>query len=414
MANEKLLNAIRETNPWWSGKWEIEIKDRLILQDMKPYLKLRQIIAVSGLRRVGKTFLLYRLITDLLKSTSAENILYFSFDDFENEEIANVLDAYSLIHHKMPQYLFLDEVQKIDNWHEKIKRIYDTHKIKIFISGSESLFIRKKTKETLAGRIFEFHLKQLSFKEYLQFKKFSKNHLLYKKELAALFIHYILTGGFPELIDISDKLVIKKYVKEVIVEKAIFADIPKIFKIEDPSILKTILDIIIDSPGLIIELNSLSKELGLARQTLSKYLYYLEVALLVKKLYNYSRNRSTSEKKLKKYYLTFPSTALSFKDDAEYTSRVVENLVVVAKNADYFWRTPQKDEVDIILVENNKPLPIEVKYSSKINLGTDLNSIKKFMERYSVKKGYAVTNDFSKEEENIKLIPLIDFLLNEC
>ncbi|MBS3127728.1 ATP-binding protein [Candidatus Woesearchaeota archaeon] len=411
MTNEKLLQAIRETNPWRDSTWNVEIQDRSIFDEITPYINLKQIIAISGLRRVGKTFLLFHIIKNLLKTTQPENILYFSFDDFENIEITTVLDAYAAIHKKMPEYLFLDEVQKIENWSEKIKRIYDIHKIKIFVSGSESLFVRKKTKETLAGRIFEFHLKPLSFKEYLIFKGFHKNPAMYRKELLILFDHYLLTAGFPELISIHDKLIIRKYIKEIVMEKVIFTDIPKMFKIEDPSLLKTILDIITDSPGLIIELDNLSRELGLARQTLSKYLYYLEVAQLVKKVYNYSKNRSTSEKKLKKYYLTFPCTCLIFKEDESYLSKVIENLIVISTNADYFWRTPQKDEVDIILEEYNKPIPIEVKYSSKINMQTDLAGVRKFMEKYALKKAFVITKETSKDLEDIKLIPLLDFLL---
>ncbi len=407
MVDEKVVNALRETNPWWERKFEIDVKERVIFKEIKPFLKLKQIIAVSGLRRVGKTYLFYYIIKELLKLGSPEKIVFFSFDDFEDEEISNVLDAYYQIYNKIPEYLFLDEVQKLENWHEKVKRIYDNYKIKIFISGSESLFIRKKTKESLAGRIFEFHLKPLSFEEYLYFKGFDKNPVLYKKELFLLFRQYIFQGGFPELINVNDRIVIRKYIRETIIEKVIFIDIPKIFKIDDPSILRTILDIIIENPGQIIGLNNMAMELGFTRQTLSKYLYYLEAAQLVRRIYNYSRNRSTSEKKLKKFYITFPCTAISFKEDEAYLSKIIENLLVIHTDANYFWRTPQKDEVDIILEKKNQLKPIEVKYGDKINE----EGIKKFMNIYNIKKGCVITKDIAKKEGNIELIPVIDFIL---
>lgn len=407
MADEKLVNALKETNPWWKGDFEIEVKERAILKDIKPFLKLKQIIAISGLRRVGKTYLFYYIIKELLKSTSPEKIAFFSFDDFEGEELNNVLDAYSEIYNQTPQYLFLDEVQKLRNWHEKVKRVYDNYKIKIFISGSESLFIRKKTKESLAGRIFEFHLKPLSFKEYLYFKGFNKNPALYKKELSYLFKDYLFNGGFPELINTDNSMVIRKYIRETIIEKAVFADIPKMFNVDDASILKTILDIIIDNPGQILELNNMARELGFSRQTLSKYLYYLEAAQLIRKLYNYSKNKSTSEKKLKRFYVTFPCTAISFKEDLLYTPKIIENLLVIYTDAKYFWRTPQKDEVDIIVEEKNKLIPIEVKYTDKI----DKKGIEKFMKKYNVEKGYIITKSISKEEGKIRFIPVIDYIL---
>ena len=85
--------------------------------------------------------------------------------------------------------LLFDEVQKASDWENKIKTVYDLYKghAKIYLSGSESLFILKKSKETLAGRLFEFKVEPLYFKEFLNFKGINLKPVgLYEKELERL------------------------------------------------------------------------------------------------------------------------------------------------------------------------------------------------------------------------------------
>ncbi len=405
--NQKLMNALIESNPWWrTGKIEVEVKKRELNEEIDKYIKKKQIIAITGLRRVGKTTLLYGIIKKLLLENSPKSILYFSFDDFEEQELEEIIDAHIEINNQAPKFIFFDEIQKINNWSNKIKRIYDNKKVKIFVSGSESLFIIKKTKETLAGRIYEFKLNPLSFKEYLQFRGIKEDYLLYQKEIKKAFKHYLKSGGFPELVEEEDPQVIREYLRNII-EKEVFMDIPKMFKIENPSLIKMILNIIIDNPGMILEINNLSKEIGISRQTISKYLFYLEAAQLIKKLYNFSKNISTSEKKLKKYYLTFSCLGLSYNRDDAYISKVVENVCVLHANAKFFWRTPQKDEVDMILNKEGI-LPVEIKYSNKVNI----KPITKFMKKYNLKKGYVITRDYEGKEKNIEFIPLLKWLLS--
>lgn len=198
--------------------------------------------------------------------------------------------------------LLLDEIQKLKNWEDQLKRFYDIfgRNTKVVISGSESLFIKKKSKETLAGRLFEFKIDLLSFGEFLQFKGIDlRPSGLYEGEMRRLFNEFILTLGFPELIGVKEKEVIRKYVRESIVEKIVYRDIPGLFKVKDPAVLESMLNVISEEPGQLIEVAELGKELGVTRQTVSSYLRYLEESFLVRKLYNFSRNRRKVERKLK-------------------------------------------------------------------------------------------------------------------
>ncbi|MBU0591161.1 ATP-binding protein [Candidatus Micrarchaeota archaeon] len=410
MVNEKVKRALREFNPFWKTPVEIEYKDREVYGKLRKFIKEPQIVSLCGLRRVGKTTILQKIIQDLLKENPTDSILYFSFDDFGDIELYEILDGFKEIHQKEPRFLIFDEIQKLPNWAEKVKIFYDTKKYKIFISGSESLFLRKGSRESLAGRIYEFEVKKLSFLEYLNFVgkgEMTKKPQLYDIELKIELSRYLLTGGFPELIGNNDKAMIRQYLKTAIIEKIVFKDMTKIYPIENPAQLIAILDILVDNPGMIVDFSSLSQELGISRQTLSKYFEYLEMAHLVVKLYNFSRNRITSEKSLKKFYPTFLSPVL-IEESEERIGKLIETTCVLATDTKFFWRDKYKDEVDIILQQGKEVVPIEIKYRNKPSQNKGLP---KFCKKYKCKEAIIVTKDKRGKNEDIRFIPVYEFLL---
>ena len=414
----EIINYMKEFNPWWEGKFKLEYKEREVYLKIKRFLDMPQIIALTGLRRVGKSTIMLKIIEDWMSSGfNPQNIFLFSFDDSKDLSIRKVIEEYQRIKDKslnQEKFLFLfDEIQKIDNWQEQIKIIYDLYKknVKIIVSGSESLFIRKKFKESLAGRIFEFIIETLSFKEYIKFKNIKHGSLeLYKKEYFRLFEEYILTGGFPELCGIKDKDKIKMYIKEGIRDKVLYKDIPSLFKIDDISVLNSILENITENPGQIIELSSYSGEYHISRPTLSNYLMYLEDSFLIRKLYNYSHNKRKMERKLKKYYPTLVSTNLIFNDNPLVKSKAFENVIVNQLKAEFFWRDPYKNEVDIIL-GNGKPMAIEVKYGEI----KDFHSLRRFMYLFNIHSSYIISKEQERKQKfnniEISIVPAWKWLL---
>lgn len=416
----QIKDVLLESNAWWKGAFKPEYHERDVYRQMKKYFPLPQIIALVGLRRVGKTTLMQKAASDFIgNGFGARNVVYFSFDEFHDVEARDIIKEYEALMEKSVReghyLLLLDEVQKIPDWEEQIKRLYDTYgkNIKIFISGSESLFIRKKSKETLAGRIFEFRVNPLSFKEFLGFVGAPYQPIgLYEKELLRRFGEYTLCMGFPELIGIKDREIILKYVKESIIEKVVYRDIPRLFKVRDVETLEALLRIFLDEPGQLVDLSELAGALRVSRQTVSRYLAYLEKSFLIRKLYNYSRNRRKVERKLKKYY---PSmlTDLIFKDDDTSRSKVLEWLAVSATDAEFFWRDPYKNEVDIIFAgktAGKKPVPVEVKYGK-----IDTRGLVAFMRNFNIPNGYIASYDreekMRSDGKNIRVIPAFKFLL---
>ena len=412
-----IKDVLQDSNPWWKEEFKVEFKNRDIYEKIKKFLPLPQMIAFTGLRRVGKTTLMFKIVEDYIRNGfDPRNIIYFSFDEFRATEIRVVMKEYEALlekdFRKGNYLLLLDEIQKLTNWEDQLKRIYDTFNknLKIIVTGSESLLIRNKSKETLAGRLLDFKVETLSFKEFLLFRGVKFEPIgLYEKELSRLFNEFVVTLGFPELVNIKDKGIIKKYVKESIVEKIFYIDIPRLFKISDASVLEPLLNIFLEEPGQLLKLSDLAKELKLSRQTLSNYLSYLEESFLLRKLYNFSKNRRKVERKLKKYYPTLISVDLLFKDDDLSKSRVFEWFMVNQLKPEFFWRDPYKKEVDIVLVDD-KISPIEVKYGR-----IDLAGLSAFMRKFKVSQGYVISTREEREQKidnkTISIIPAFKFLL---
>lgn len=407
MEKQRIFEALKKSNPWWKEDFEIDYKPRKIYEEIKGFIGNRQIISLTGLRRTGKTTLLFKIIKDSLNNYKKENIIYFSFDDFRGIRLEEIIDAYFELMNKKNDESFLilfDEIQKISGWEEQLKRLYDENKrIKFIISGSESLFIRKGIRESLAGRMFEFQIKTLSFKEFLNFKNRKFENLeLYKKEILSDFKDFLFCNGFPEIINENEEF-IRKYIKENVVEKIIYRDIPQIISIDNPEILFQIFSIIARDPGQMIQIDKLARELNLSRQTVSNYLDYLEKSFLIRKLYNFSRNARKTQTKLKKYYPTiiFPEEI----ENKEFFGKNFEAFLVNELKAEFFWRDVYKNEVDIIL-KDKEIIPIEVKVSN-----IEVKPLNLFVTKFKLKKGFVLTYDKEEDLGKIKVMPFYKYLI---
>jgi len=411
----QISSVLPDLNPWWKAPFEADYRERTIYPWIKKFLPERQIISLTGLRRVGKTTLLKKIAADAIaEGLDPKDLVYFSFDEFKGIEIRDILRTYEeLLGRNVTDrriLLLLDEVQKLEDWENQAKALYDLYpQMKILISGSESLFIKRRARATLAGRLYEFQIEPLRFEEYLGFKGVPWNPPgLYSRELKRTYEEYLSTQGFPELVGVQDRKILRKYVKESIVDKVLYRDITLLFPIKQISVLETLLDLLMDEPGQLIDLTSLGRDLAISRQTLSLYLRYLEDSFLIRKLFNYSRNKRKTGRKLRKIYPTICSPDLFFGDDRS-RSRAFECAVVNQLNAEYFWRDPYKNEVDVVLA-GDSPIPIEIK-SGKIEMAGLLF----FMKKHRLKEGTAISRDIERihdeDGRRIQIVPAYKYFL---
>src|SRR3989344_1532356 len=122
-----------EFNPWWKKTPFLEFKPRVIYNEIKKFHYLPQMTALTGLRRVGKSTLLLKVIQDAIAGgMNSKSILYFSFDEFKDVEINEIVKAFNELTEKdistEKTILLFDEIQKLKDWENKIKTIYDLYK----------------------------------------------------------------------------------------------------------------------------------------------------------------------------------------------------------------------------------------------------------------------------------------------
>lgn len=409
-------SRLEEFNHWWIRK-DVDIELALPFKrdnylEIERSLNNKFIIALVGLRRVGKTTTIYQLIQKLIEKVPVRNVLFFSFDDL-SAKLGDVIDKYREVHQidfrEEKVYVFLDEIQKCSNWENDIKRYYDLYpKLKFVISGSESIFIRKKTKETLAGRVFEFRLNTFTFREYLKFNKLNEDEFKYETKIKPFFIKYVERGGFPETFTFQSDREFREYIRSLVIDKIVYKDIPQIFNIQDTEFIRVLLELISMNPGMYIDYQSLSKQYGKDRRVIGDYISYLKDSFLITLLGNY-RKGSTTIRKIKRAYPSDNALIFLYKSviEEDFFGRMVETLAVNKSGTLSFWKNG--GEIDII----KDGLPIEVKYKNKFD-NKEFKPLVEFMNKFDKDKGIILTkNDERKVKVNgkeIKLIPVWKWL----
>lgn len=459
MQKEFIIREILTQNKHWKNDksfFEHQKRKRKLFFELVKYLSERQIISVVGLRRTGKTILLKQLIQHLIEqdSVNPHNILFLSFDEVlvaPALALKDYLDAFlEDILKKEPAgkiYIFLDEIQYIDKWQHILKRYYDTRQnIKFIVSGSSSLFLKKKTTESLAGRIYEFKLNPLSFEEFLElsgaspellgeYQKYSlpignltldhsrgdyDSYLIRDKNiLKDFFEEYLLYYQFPEMVLQKDKDKIRKYISESIYKKTIEYDIPKLFGVEKIDELKFLFQILVNENSSLIEFKTISSEAGIEENTLKKYISYFQESFLVDLLYNYSKSFRKSKRLQKKEYIASSNFFTAFRSDwtedpelrAQYFGSLAETYIFNLLKEKYqylsFYRKGQ-NEIDFIANNDyrnsGEHTLIEVKYANGIKWN-DIKFIDKVAKKIFRTKYFVFSKNEFKADENKLIMP---------
>jgi len=408
-----LKEDLERLNEWWfTGKVRKELAlpfRRYAFSRVLESSKERQILTITGLRRVGKTTLLYQTIEKLLETVNPNDILYFSFEE-SSANPKEVLEFYEKKVLKKPfeeagkTFIFFDEIQYAKNWPSILKQFYDLYpNLKFFVSGSSSLLLSKEAREKLAGRFFFFELKPLTFFEFLGMKGIEKEELnIFSRRIEAYFFDYLRKSGFPEIANWENDVKIAEYIKNSVVDRVALRDLPFVFRTRDMVLSDRIIRLILSNPGAIVNINSLSRNWGESRITISNYLRFLETSLLVKSLANFRPTFLSSSRKLKKFYPTTPSLIFSYSKEIfeKNSGAVLETYVVSALNANYYFRE-RKKEIDVIL-RDKELLPIEVKESVSEE---DLKKFSSLVNYVNAKRGVIVSLNQSIKKWNVEVLP---------
>jgi len=404
---------------------------RHLYHELKKWMGKKQILAITGLRRTGKTTIMKQLMNELGKGSA-----FFSFDEEETqtkEALVFILDF--MLNNFKPKYIFLDEVHYVKDWQGVLKRYYDTKNVKLIISGSESIEIRK-ARESLAGRITTFKLGTLSFKEYLELKGKNTikdkipinnitlkkleniyNKLLPEKEYYEKeFKEYLYKGAFPELVNEKDESIIRKYVNDLVVRKIIYRDLPAVFEIKRRKLLFELFRYACSNTANLYEIRNLSMILNADYETISNYTLYLESAFLIKTSETYSKSISKRIRRNKKIHVAHPTLAFAVLgyEKNMLVEKILGQYVETLFARKLFWRDKHKNEVDTIIKKQETLIPLEVKYKTGLT-NKDTKGLLRFTKKFKIKKGILITKDTLKEQKiqdkNILYIPAWLYLL---
>jgi len=208
---------------------------------------------------------------------------------------------------------------------------------------------------------------------------------------------------------VADRAYTRRFLREGVVEKVLFRDLPGLLGRRDLAAMESLLNIFVEEPGQIARTEDLAGTLRVSRKTVAQYLLYLERSFLLRKLYNYSANRRKVERKLRRYYPAILSPELTYREDDDARSRVFEWAVVRELRGEFFWRNPYKREVDLV-VPSRPPLPVEIKHGR-----VDTGGVEAFMLEFGVERGTIVTRDEegsrTTDSGEISLVPAWKYLL---
>ncbi len=409
---EKIIARLRYENPWWVSKQipaaYSTMSKRLYFDLFYPFVKemsIKRALVLMGPRRVGKTVMLFHSIHQLLEEDiNPQKIFFIGIDNpiyvhLSLEDILSLCKKSLTLSQLDGCYVFFDEIQYLKDWERHLKVLVDSYPdTKFIVSGSAAAALKWHSTESGAGRFTDFMLPPLTFQEYIHLKKMS--HLIFQGEIdyggksipyclthdiRALnkeFIHYLNFGGYPEVV-LSEKIQsdMGRYVKNDIVDKVLLRDLPSLYGIKDVQELNRFFTYIAYNSGNEFSYETMSKESGIQKDTLKKYLEYLEAAFLIKVLNKVDVNA----KRLKritsfKVYLTNPSlrTAL-FSPIIEIDSEM-GNMVETAVLSQWMhrekldlayarWKDGRTEgEVDLVLVDDKKYKPlwgVEIKWSNR-------------------------------------------------
>ncbi len=372
---------------------------RRIVEEVLKYLDSRECIVIYGARQVGKTSLLEYIMENHLQNNE-KNVFYFDLELPSLLELCNkgAEQVYDYLIQKGAEadkkiYLIIDEIQYLDNPTNFIKLLHDHYEnVKLLVSGSSSFEMKKKFRESLAGRTVDFELYPLSFEEFLVFKE--KNYELrlensntINSELIPLAEEYLRFGGYPKIVlEPSEE---KKFTfLSQIINTYVRKDIRNLADIKDLASFNKLLEVLASQSGKLVNISELANTIAISRETVSAYIDILEKTFIIKLVTPFHKNLRTELSKNPKIFMLdtgmmhllwlkeFPKTI----PGNSFETFIFCELLKAGKTT-HFWRTTNKQEVDFV-VEGKNLHGIEAKYNFQ---SADKKNLAAFAREYSCK-----------------------------
>ncbi len=405
----------------------------VIKRDIDLPINTKKIVSLIGVRRSGKTYMLFHLIQQLRNSVDKKNIVYLNFEDdrlypLSLENLDMLLESYyELYPEKRDQkvYVFLDEVQNIVGWERYVRRIYDTENIQLYITGSSSKLLSSEIATSLRGRTITYEVFPFSFKEYLHAKNIEVN--LYSARSVSFiknaFNRYLVDGGFAETFDETED--IQRRILKDYLDLIVYKDIIERYLIKNHSLLKHLIKHLFVNMGTLVSFNKLYndyKSLGykVGKDTLFDYISYLQeaYALFTVPIYRHSvKEEIRNPKKLFAIDNGFKKL-FSIISSQDY-SILYENMAFLhlRRQTSEVYYFKKKQEVDLY-IKTDKQYLVNVSYdiSNPDTMKRETKALCEAMDYFNLKTAYLITSEVEDtivvEGKTIDVIPMWKWLLS--
>jgi predicted AAA+ superfamily ATPase len=391
---------------------------RKLFSELVKHLQQKEMSLIIGPRQAGKTTLMEMLKEHL--DNRGEQTLFLNLDiewdrpHFESQ--AALLKKIELELGQQLGYVFIDEIQRKDDAGLFLKGLFDLKlPYKFIISGSGSLELKQKIHESLAGRKRLFELSTVSFEEFVNHKTNNR----YEENLAdfltietdrtqQLLSEYMQFGGYPRIVMAAEQRE-KIHLIDEIYRSVLEKDIAYLLKLDKPDVFSALIKMLASQVGQLMNYTELASTLNVAFATVKKYLWYAQKVFLVELISPFARNvRKEISKSPVPYFwdLGLRNYSLGLFGHLESPMEkgfVFENLVFLVLKQKlrfmaarlHYWRTKDKAEVDFVIEEGKRLIPVEVKYK---HLKQDKvpTSLRSFIDKYKPEHAYIINLDLNK------------------
>ena len=394
-----------------------------------------KIITLIGVRRCGKTSILYDAINRLSQRIEKTKILFLNFEDerleLEVEELDLILQGFSELYPEQELgecYFFFDEIQNIAGWEKFIRRVYDTVSRNIFLTGSNSKLLSTEIATALRGRTLSFEVYPLSFAEYLSFKGITVD-LYASKSLAHIKNaqnSFLKEGAFPEILFLDDAY--KNRVLQEYFNVLLYKDLVERYHITNTVALKFFLKRLIASSTKQISINKIYNELKssglkIGKNTLYDFLEYAQnvyVALTLQKYDNSLVNKELGEKKIYSIDIGLNNaTEFKFSDDR---GKALENAVFLElkrRGKEIYYYRDSSSECDFVIYEKNsitEAIQVTFDMSDEDTKKRELKGLLNACRQFGLHRGLIVTYDSEDEVHmdgmEIVMVPFYKWVIN--
>lgn len=397
----------------------MKLKRETYLEQIRPYYESDIIKVITGVRRAGKSILLDTIKEELIEQgVPQDHIIYLNFEDLDYDYIVDAADLNKEIKSRISDenkyYIFLDEIQHIENFEKALASFRATLNVSLFVTGSNSTLLAGELATLLTGRTVEFEILPFSFYEMKQYYE-----LTGKEFNDDLFLDYLKWGGFPLRFDYSDETAVHKYLLNLY-ESIVNRDIVGKTKSADRKAFLDISLYILANAGKELSIDNIietykknNKEIS--KRTVYNYLERMKKAYLIHGVGRYNIvGKSALSNKEKQYavdmgFRTINTNTINY-EDTYFLENIIYNELITRGYTVFAGKT-YKGEIDFVAIRNSKKCFIQVSY-----LLANENTIKREFGAYDkitdASPKYVMSLDkIDMSRNGIIHVNIIDFLL---